>query len=406
MGIFDDMKKFRPMDTFEKMSGYSDAPTGANLMDQYKEAGIDYGPGSQIYEQGSEMMNRDSSMNQGIRANMEQSGADRQVETMRQQERLVAMGGGNMSSGQMAAQGNQAANTNSAAIEGQFQNVMQQQQSGGVGILSGAMANQSQLVQQSMNQDQARRQMKQNATQNMFGMGSKLLTGMGQVAEMGGKMAMGIPPVPVQSGGYLGFNTGGPINQNPEGYEDKPTMDSLPAKNANEMIQEPMSPDFAAIERQEMPEISEGQGLFSRAIQGAGRLSNKFDRNVDFSKPEEGTGLEDYLGEEVGEDGLSRGRSWLGTLGKYAGKGLNLAGKVTGELANPGSWAAEDNLKLKSIEASKYEKKQDGGYQHYQSGGQADYDGNGRIMSSEKGNRGMSFAEAFNIPSRMGGYKN
>ena len=60
MGMFDKIKKFRPMDYFESAQGLDGMQTGDQLMADYKEQGIDFGKGSQIYDRGSQMMNRGS----------------------------------------------------------------------------------------------------------------------------------------------------------------------------------------------------------------------------------------------------------------------------------------------------------------------------------------------------------
>lgn len=215
MGVFDKIKKFRPMGILEDAQGLSGMQTGAQLMEKYKKAGINYGPAGEgedptIYDRGQEMMNRDSAYNQGIRAQMESSSADAQAEAMRQQQRMAAMGGGNMPMAAMTAQGLQSANRAQANTAQQFEQGQMAREQRGVGVLSGAMANQAQLVQQAMGADQARNMAKANALQQGMGIMGGIYGGMADMAEKGVGMAMGIPPLPKQKGGYIkGYQEGG-----------------------------------------------------------------------------------------------------------------------------------------------------------------------------------------------------
>ena len=215
MGVFDKIKKFRPMGILEDAQGLSGMQTGAQLMEKYKKAGINYGPAGEdedptIYDRGQEMMNRDSAYNQGIRAQMESSSADAQAEAMRQQQRMAAMGGGNMPMAAMTAQGLQSANRAQANTAQQFEQGQMAREQRGVGVLSGAMANQAQLVQQAMGADQARNMAKANALQQGMGIMGGIYGGMADMAEKGVGMAMGIPPLPKQKGGYIkGYQKGG-----------------------------------------------------------------------------------------------------------------------------------------------------------------------------------------------------
>lgn len=210
MGVFDKIKKFRPMDILEDAQGLSGMQTGDQLMDRYKEAGVNYGEDSEIYKRGQDMMKRGSAYNQGIRAQMESSSADAQAEAMRQQQRMAAMGGGNMPIAAMTAQGLQSANRAQANTAQQFEQGQMAREQRGMGVLSGAMANQAQLVQQAMGADQARNMAKANALQQGMGIMGGIYGGMADMAEKGVGMAMGMPPIPAQKGGYMkGYQKGG-----------------------------------------------------------------------------------------------------------------------------------------------------------------------------------------------------
>ena len=168
MGMFDKIKKFRPMDYFESAQGLDGMPTGDQLMKDYDDQGIDFSEGSQIYDRGSQMMERGSAYNQQARASMQNNASDSQAESFRQSQRLAAMGGG-MPTGVMTAQNMQGANNMQANASAQFENQFAQNQNQGIGILSGAMNNQAQLMQQAQGADQARRMAKNNASQQFMG---------------------------------------------------------------------------------------------------------------------------------------------------------------------------------------------------------------------------------------------
>ena len=76
MGVFDKIKKFRPMDILEDAQGLSGMQTGDQLMDRYKDAGVNYGEDSDIDKRGQDMLKRGYAYNQGLRAQMESHSAD------------------------------------------------------------------------------------------------------------------------------------------------------------------------------------------------------------------------------------------------------------------------------------------------------------------------------------------
>ena len=199
MGMFDKIKKFRPMDYFESAQGLDGMPTGDQLMKDYDDQGIDFSEGSQIYDRGSQMMERGSAYNQQARASMQNNASDSQAESFRQSQRLAAMGGG-MPTGVMTAQNMQGANNMQANASAQFENQFAQNQNQGVGILSGAMNNQAQIMQQGQGADQARRMAKNNASQQFMG-----------VLGSGLKMAAASQGVPTGQ-------RGGSVNAAPKGY--------------------------------------------------------------------------------------------------------------------------------------------------------------------------------------------
>jgi hypothetical protein len=146
-------KKFRPMDVLERAQGLDGMLTGDDVIAKYDEQGIDYGKDSDIYKLGQDMMKRDSAYNQSIRAGMESSSADAQAEAFRQNQRMIAQGGNNMPIAAINAQNLQSANQAQANTAQQFDQGQMAREQRGIGVLTGAMNNQAQLVQLAMGAD-------------------------------------------------------------------------------------------------------------------------------------------------------------------------------------------------------------------------------------------------------------
>jgi hypothetical protein len=214
-------KKFRPMDVLERAQGLDGMLTGDDVIAKYDEQGIDYGKDSDIYKLGQDMMKRDSAYNQSIRAGMESSSADAQAETMRQNQRMIAMGGGNMPTAAINAQNLQSANQAQANTAQQFEQGQMAREQKGIGVLTGAMNNQSQLLNQAMTADQARNTAKTNAYTQGLGMLSNIYGG---INEQAGKALRGGALGPagmavgqfLQKGGYMeGYQKGGKVDFKP-----------------------------------------------------------------------------------------------------------------------------------------------------------------------------------------------
>ena len=354
MGVLDKIKKFRPMDILEKAQGLDGMPTGDDVLARYKKQGIDYGEGSELYTRGQEMMKRDSAYNQGIRAQMESSSADAQAEAMRQQQRMIAMGGSNVPASVLAAQGLQSANQAQAMTAQQFEQGQMAREQRGMGVLSGAMANQAQLVQQAMGADQARNMAKTNAYQQGLGIMGNLYNMAGDTAQTAGMAMMGIPPVPAQKGGYM------------KGYQ---TGDFVKSGGLLGMLQEYYN--------ENEPNTSGGLlGMAGRSAEDgmlsdlAMKAGSAYQKTADYFSPDQERALDkinekfgNYMDEEVtsDEDGATavrRGDMWKGKALKGVGSILKGLGEGSKELSMPGYLMAK-NLNLDVINGQ-----QEGGYQN------------------------------------------
>ena len=371
MGMFDKIKKFRPMDYFESAQGLDGMQTGDQLMADYKEQGIDFGKGSQIYDRGSQMMDRGSAYNQQARASMQNNANDSQAESFRQSQRLAAMGGG-MPTGVMTAQNMQGANNMQANASAQFENQFAQNQNQGVGILSGAMNNQAQIMQQGQQADQARRMAKNNASQQFMGLlGTGLKIGAG---------AAGVPLPP-------GAQRGGSVKAAPKGYHYMPNGKLM--KNSamkgyqqggyafrgyqeGDLVEEQgnqLPPEMEKrMQAQQPNETSDNyeESMPNRIAHGAGRAAaygmGVVNQDIDSLKQ-----AGSYLGGKIGsgysktKDGLGTGLSNIGTgiananeksikdgKGSLLGRAMMGAGHLATELAAPGTYEA-NQLALRTL---------------------------------------------------------
>lgn len=368
MGLFDEIKKFRPMDYFEGAQGLDGMQTGDQLMADYKEQGIDFGKGSQIYDRGSQMMNRGSAYNQEAKASMQNNASDSQAESFRQSERLAAMGGG-VPTGVITAQNMQGANNAQANASAQFENQFAQNQNQGVGILSGAMNNQAQIMQQGQQADQARRMAKTNASQQFMGLlGTGLKLGAGAagvpippMAQRGGSVKAapkGYHYMPngklmknsamkgyKQGGMVRGYNEGGMALKTPE-YEASAPNSMFPE------MQEVDTPDMPTGKGYGTLANSKAKGALNATAYGAGKAAaygmGVVNQDIDSLKD-----AGSYLGGKIGS-GYSKTKDGVGKFfekkegGSMFGKAMMGAGHLATELASPGTYEA-NQLALRTL---------------------------------------------------------
>ena len=410
MGFFDKIRKFRPMDILEKAQGLDGMPTGDDVLARYKKYGIDYGPAEEgeaptLYDRGQEMMDRDSAYNQSIRAQMESSSADAQAEAMRQQQRMIAMGGSNVPASVLAAQGLQSANQAQAMTAQQFEQGQMAREQRGMGVLSGAMANQAQLVQQAMGADQARNMAKRNAYQQGLGIMGNLYNMAGDTAQTAGMAMMGIPPVPAQKGGYMkGYQKGGEAKFKPhmmykgtdevmaETYQDHLDLKEKGYSHSKGMmyggeVKKMQTGDFVKsggllgmlqeYYNENKPDTSGGLlGMAGRSAEDgmlsdiAMKAGSGYQKTADYFSPDQERALDkinerfgNYMDEEVTSDvdgatAVRRGDMWKGKALKGVGSILKGLGEGSKELSMPGYLMAK-NLNLDVINGQ-----QEGGYQN------------------------------------------
>ena len=407
MGMLDKIKRFRPMDILERAQGLDGMPTGDDVLARYKAQGINYGPAEvgedpTIYDLGQSMMNRDSAYNQGIRAQMESSSADAQAEAMRQQQRMIAMGGGNMPMAAMTAQGLQSANQAQAMTAQQFEQGQMAREQRGIGVLSGAMANQAQLVQQAMGADQARNMAKTNAYQQGLGIMGNLYNMAGDASKKAGMAMMGIPPVVAQKGGYMDnmkkYQKGGEVEFEPHMmYKDDDEMMAKTYKAHLSLKDKGYSHSKGMMYGGPVKKMQTGGllgmiqkfynknkpdtsgGLFGMASRSAedGMLSDiamqagkGYQKTADYLSPDQESNLDkintrfgNYMDEKVTSDvdgatAVRRGDMWKGKALTGIGSILSGLGEGSKELSMPGYLMAK-NLNLNTIG------QQEGGYQEH-----------------------------------------
>jgi hypothetical protein len=401
-------RKFRPMDILERAQGVDGMPTGDDVIGEYGEHGIDYGKTSDIYKLGQNMMNRDSAYNQSIRANLESSSADAQAETFRQNQRNIAMGGNNMPTAAINAQNLQSANQAQAMTAQQFDQGQMAREQRGIGVLTGAMNNQAQLVQLAMGADQARNMAKTNAYRQGLGIMGNLFNMAGDTSKKAGMAMMGIPPVVAQRGGYMDnmkkYQKGGEVEFEPHMmYKDDDEMMaktykahlSLKDKGYSHSkgmmyggpVKKMQTGDFVksggllgmiqGFYNKHKPDTS--GGLFGMASRSAedGMLSDiamqagkGYQKTADYLSPDQERNLDkintrfgNYMDEKVTSDvdgatAVRRGDMWKGKALTGIGSILSGLGEGSKELSMPGYLMAK-NLNLNTIG------QQEGGYQEH-----------------------------------------
>ena len=359
MGMFDKIKKFRPMDYFESAQGLDGMQTGDQLMADYKGQGIDFSEGSQIYDRGSQMMERGSAYNQQARASMQNNASDSQAESFRQSERLAAMGGG-VPTGVITAQNMQGANNMQANASAQFENQFAQNQNQGVGILSGAMNNQAQIMQQGQQADQARRMAKTNASQQFMG-----------VLGSGLKMA-------AASQGATTGQRGGSVSAAPKGYHYMPNGKLMKNSAMKGYLEGgPVGYNEGGQVEEEDPENPKPLGNGESDKDSMLRLAMEEQKRKDsnFMYGENVSGYEDMRAGE-GFKGMVKGTLAGNVVGGMLGSaipGVGLPATIAGglfgrykarkrfEKDNEGGFNAEDRARVKEIRARRKAGYQQGG---------------------------------------------
>jgi len=165
---------------------------------------------------GREMMDPNSARNQAAKARMESSGADAAAESSRLAGRNAAMAGGAPAAA-LAAQTSQGANKAQAGSMDAFNQYLGGQFNSGVGMVSGAANNMTQMNQTQMNamsnQRQANAQIDSQATgfgANLLGKGlGAMFNPMSAVPGIGGIASGLLPGAGGQRGGAVGYQTGG-----------------------------------------------------------------------------------------------------------------------------------------------------------------------------------------------------
>jgi len=160
---------------------------------------------------GREMMDPNSARNQAAKARMESSGADAAAESSRLAGRNAAMAGGAPAAA-LAAQTAQGANKAQAGSMDAFNQYLGGQFSSGVGMVSGAANNMTQMNQTQMNARSNQRQANAQIDSQATGFGANLL-GKGLGAMFNPMSAVPIPGVGGQRGGYLGYQDGDYVDQ-------------------------------------------------------------------------------------------------------------------------------------------------------------------------------------------------
>jgi hypothetical protein len=164
---------------------------------------------------GREMMDPNSARNLDAKARMESSGADAAAESSRLAGRNAAMAGGAPAAA-LAAQTSQGANKAQAGAMGAFNQYLGGQFNSGVGMVSGAANNMTQMNQTQMNARSNQRQANATIDSQATGFGANLI-GKGLGAMFNPMSALPIPGVGGQTGGYIGLSTGGmPIEKDPQ----------------------------------------------------------------------------------------------------------------------------------------------------------------------------------------------
>tara|TARA_R110000764_G_scaffold221132_1_gene309501 strand:- start:14411 stop:15205 length:795 start_codon:yes stop_codon:yes gene_type:complete len=204
---------------YDELTGKNQKVSEKTINSEYNTAYAGAREGYKGIEQfGNQMMQADSAMNMSERNRQFEGAADNNAEASRLAQRNVAMGGGGNSTATAFNVADQS-NKTTASTQNAYNQYLSGTQKQGVGMVSGALNNQTQMNQTQMNavsnQRLANNQIDSQATgfaANMIGRGvSAYFTG-------------GASELKAQSGGYMRgmYQEGGDVNAAPEGYHYMP----------------------------------------------------------------------------------------------------------------------------------------------------------------------------------------
>ena len=199
-------------DKYDELTGKNQKVSLGTVTDEYNAA---FGTGREqlgfegegLGAVGREMMDPNSARNQAAKARMESSGADAAAESSRLAGRNAAMAGGAPAAA-LAAQTAQGANKAQAGSMDAFNQYLGGQFNSGVGMVSGAANNMTQMEQTQMNARSNQRQANAQIDSQATGFGANLL-GKGLGAMFNPMSAVPIPGIGGQRGGAVGYQTGG-----------------------------------------------------------------------------------------------------------------------------------------------------------------------------------------------------
>lgn len=176
----------------------------SEYQDAYSEASDDYG---WLKNQGREMMDPNSPLNMMAKERMDSASADSAAEAARLSQRTASSMGG-APAGVMAAQTANTMNQAQAGSLDAFNQYLQGQYQGGVGMFSGAAGNLAQLKNRELQAFQGQRQANNIIDSQATMKGMQMLGGAGQ-------MMFGLPPTGfgAQEGGYIYGQRGGMLSR-------------------------------------------------------------------------------------------------------------------------------------------------------------------------------------------------